>query len=155
MAQREAVTFIAMQERSDSYTRETCLDTTPASVHAARRRAVGFFGLGLLNNMPYVIILTAALELLPPHVPTGLVAFANIAPALLAKGIFPYLLKGEIRYTRRVTFCVLAALTGMLVRARLTIDHCSVGVAGRSSMRDCPGQLCERARRDHLPAIRD
>lgn len=85
--------------------------------------AVGFFILGLLNNLPYVVILTAAIELLPSHVPTGLLAFVNIAPALLAKAIFPYFLKGEIWYAHRVVACVSAAFSGMLVRASSYPDH--------------------------------
>ena len=48
-----------------------------------------FFLFGLLNNSLYVVILTAALELLPQGVPTGLVRFANIFPALIAKAVWP------------------------------------------------------------------
>lgn len=81
------------------------------------RRSVGFFTLGLLNNLPYVVILTAALELLPSDVPTGVLAFVNIAPALIAKAVFPYVLKGEIHYAQRVVACVAGAFGGMLVTA--------------------------------------
>jgi len=80
------------------------------------RRSAAFFVLGLLNNMMYVVILTAALELLPSHVPTGVLSFVNITPALLAKALFPYFLKGEIHYGRRVVACTLMAFTGMMVR---------------------------------------
>lgn len=66
--------------------------------------------------MMYVVILTAALELLPAHVPTGLLAFVNITPALIAKAVFPYWLKGEIKYKRRVWTCTCMAFMGMLVR---------------------------------------
>lgn len=81
------------------------------------RCGAGFFTLGLLNNLPYVVILTAALELLPSDVPTGVLAFVNIAPALVAKAVFPYFLKGEIRYAQRVLCCVSGAFGGMLVTA--------------------------------------
>ena len=81
------------------------------------RQAAGFFTLGLLNNMMYVVILTAALELLPSHVPTGLLAFVNITPAVIAKAVFPYLLKGEIQYDKRVWTCTLLAFLGMMVIA--------------------------------------
>ena len=80
------------------------------------RHAIAFFLLGLLNNMMYVVILTAALELLPSQVPTGLLAFANITPALIAKAVFPYWLKGEIQYNGRVWACTCLAFVGMLVR---------------------------------------
>ncbi|CBQ69826.1 related to YHC3-protein involved in vacuolar arginine transport [Sporisorium reilianum SRZ2] len=74
-----------------------------------------FFLFGLLNNSLYVVILTAALELLPQGVPTGLVSFANIFPALIAKAVWPYMLRGEVRYTRRVWSCAALSFGGMLL----------------------------------------
>lgn len=74
-----------------------------------------FFLFGLLNNSLYVVILTAALELLPQGVPTGLVSFANIFPALIAKAVWPYLLKGTVRYTKRVWSCAALSFVGMLL----------------------------------------
>jgi battenin len=71
--------------------------------------------LGTTNNALYVVILTAALELIPKGVPTGVVAFANIAPALIAKAVWPYVLKGTVRYTRRVWSCVALSLAGIMV----------------------------------------
>ena len=74
-----------------------------------------FFLFGLLNNSLYVVILTAALELLPQGVPTGLVSFANIFPALIAKAVWPYVLKGSVRYTKRVWSCAALSFFGMLL----------------------------------------
>lgn len=79
--------------------------------------ALGFLTLGTTNNALYVVILTAALELIPKGVPTGVVAFANIAPALIAKAVWPYVLKGKVRYARRVWSCVSLSLVGIMVRA--------------------------------------
>ncbi|CAO1615983.1 unnamed protein product [Sympodiomycopsis kandeliae] len=81
--------------------------------------SLSFFLLGLLNNSLYVVILTSALELLPKGVPTGLVALANIGPALIAKGIWPYALKGRVRYARRITSCTILSTLGMLIIAFL------------------------------------
>ncbi|KAE8266047.1 hypothetical protein A4X09_0g6300 [Tilletia walkeri] len=81
------------------------------------RFALAFFLFGTLNNISYVIILTAALELMPKGVPTGVVAFANIFPALCAKAIFPYFLKGEVQYKRRVWACSALTFGGMLMIA--------------------------------------
>lgn len=78
-------------------------------------QSIAFFAFGLLNNALYVVILTAALELIPTGTPTGVVAFANIAPALVAKAVWPYVLKGEVRYARRIWSCVAMNLTGILV----------------------------------------
>lgn len=79
--------------------------------------SLAFFLLGLLNNSLYVVILTSALELLPTGAPTGLVALANIGPALIAKAIWPYVLKGRVRYARRIASCIVLATAGMLVIA--------------------------------------
>ncbi|PWY97749.1 CLN3-domain-containing protein [Testicularia cyperi] len=90
------------------------LMTRLQSRHVSVRLNVAFFLFGLLNNSLYVVILTAALELLPQGVPTGLVSFANIFPALIAKAVWPYLLKGTVRYTKRVWSCAIISFVGML-----------------------------------------
>jgi hypothetical protein len=77
--------------------------------------SLAFFLLGLLNNALYVVVLTSAQALLPKGVPVGLVALANIGPALVAKAIWPYLLKGRVRYARRVIACTALSTAGMLV----------------------------------------
>lgn len=87
------------------------------------RLATGFLLLGTTNNALYVVILTAALELIPQGTPTGVVAFANIAPALIAKAVWPYVLKGRVRYTLRVWSCVGLSLWGILVSR--TLSPCS------------------------------
>lgn len=86
------------------------------------RLATGFLLLGTTNNALYVVILTAALELIPRGTPTGVVAFANIAPALVAKAVWPYVLKGQVRYARRVWSCVALSLMGILVSSFSLIE---------------------------------
>ncbi|KAF9045531.1 batten's disease protein Cln3 [Panaeolus papilionaceus] len=76
-----------------------------------------FFLFGLINNVLYVIILSAALDLVPPSTPKGIIAFCNIAPALVAKVGWPYVLKGRIRYTKRLLGCCALSVLGMLVVA--------------------------------------
>ncbi|KAI6020128.1 hypothetical protein PISMIDRAFT_206038 [Pisolithus microcarpus 441] len=78
---------------------------------------LSFFLFGLINNVLYVIILSAALDLVPPSTPKGIIAFCNIAPALIAKLGWPYILKGKIRYTRRIFGCCLLSFIGMLAVA--------------------------------------
>ncbi len=95
---------------------------------------ISFFLFGLINNgkytsaMPYssytytlrtvlyVIILSAALDLVPPSTPKGIIAFCNIAPAFVAKVGWPYFLKGRIRYVKRLAGCCLLSVLGMIVR---------------------------------------
>ncbi|KAG2098887.1 batten's disease protein Cln3 [Suillus cothurnatus] len=78
---------------------------------------ISFFLFGLINNVLYVIILSAALDLVPPSTPKGIIAFCNIAPALIAKLGWPYFLKGRIRYARRIVGCCALSFIGMLVVA--------------------------------------
>lgn len=103
------------------------LTTTPTPLH---RFSLAFFLLGLLNNALYVVILTSALELLPQGVPTGLVALANIGPALIAKAIWPYALRGKVRYARRVWACTALSTAGILVVALLpTLGARLIGIS--------------------------
>ncbi len=67
----------------------------------------------------YVIILSAALDLVPPSTPKGIIAFWNIVPSIVAKFSWPYILKGRIRYVRRITGCCFLSVTGMIVSERL------------------------------------
>ncbi|TFK97215.1 batten's disease protein Cln3 [Pterulicium gracile] len=79
------------------------------------RLGASFFLFGLINNVLYVIILSAALDLVPQSTPKGIIAFWNIAPALVAKVGWPYLLKGEVRYAKRIVGCCALSFVGMLM----------------------------------------
>ncbi|ESK92301.1 hypothetical protein Moror_4699 [Moniliophthora roreri MCA 2997] len=94
------------------------LDSSPKDDQALLRRlGFSFFLFGLINNVLYVIILSAALDLVPPSTPKGIIAFCNIAPALVAKVGWPYFLKGRIRYVKRLVGCCALSSIGMLVVA--------------------------------------
>ncbi|KAJ7628685.1 batten's disease protein Cln3 [Roridomyces roridus] len=95
-----------------------------------------FFLFGLINNVLYVIILSAALDLVPPSTPKGIIAFCNIAPALVAKVGWPYILKGRIRYAKRLVGCCLLSAFGMLIVAffdSLFMRLLGIGIASFSS----------------------
>ncbi len=109
---------------------------SPLQKRTSYRLNTAFFLFGLLNNALYVVILTAALELLPQGVPTGLVSFANIFPALIAKAVWPYLLRGRVRYTRRVWSCAGLSFVGMLLVSffpALTMRLLGISLASFSS----------------------
>ncbi|KAI0000431.1 batten's disease protein Cln3 [Russula vinacea] len=89
------------------------------------RLSLSFFLFGLINNVLYVIILSAALDLVPPSTPKGIIAFWNITPSIVAKFSWPYILKGRIRYARRLIGCCFLSVTGMIVVAS------SAGLSGR------------------------
>ncbi|KAJ3547710.1 hypothetical protein NMY22_g1551 [Coprinellus aureogranulatus] len=79
--------------------------------HDAPRTSTG------LVQLLYVIILSAALDLVPPSTPKGVIAFCNIAPALVAKVAWPYILKGRIHYSRRLIGCCTLSFLGMVIIA--------------------------------------
>ncbi|KAJ2927659.1 hypothetical protein H1R20_g9441, partial [Candolleomyces eurysporus] len=79
--------------------------------HDAPRTSTG------LMELLYVIILSAALDLVPPATPKGIIAFCNIAPSLVAKVAWPYLLRGKIQYERRLLGCCALSFFGMLIIA--------------------------------------
>ncbi|KAJ7120975.1 batten's disease protein Cln3 [Mycena epipterygia] len=100
------------------------------------RLGFSFFLFGLINNVLYVIILSAALDLVPPSTPKGIIAFCNIAPALAAKVGWPYILKGRIRYAKRLIGCCILSAFGMLVVAffdTLFMRLLGIGLASFSS----------------------
>jgi len=101
-----------------------------------RKLGISFFLFGLINNVLYVIILSAALDLVPPSTPKGIIAFCNIAPALVAKVGWPYILKGRILYAKRLIGCCILSTLGMLVVAlfdSLYMRLLGIGLASFSS----------------------
>ncbi|CEL54904.1 Protein BTN1 OS=Ustilago maydis (strain 521 / FGSC 9021) GN=BTN1 PE=3 SV=1 [Rhizoctonia solani AG-1 IB] len=106
-------------------------DTTNKSTRNLRLKlGISFFLFGLMNNVLYVIILSAALDLVPPSTPKGIIAFCNIAPSLIAKVGWPYLLRGKIRYTKRLLSCCALSVSGMLIVAAFeTLSGRLLGIA--------------------------
>ncbi|KAJ5175841.1 uncharacterized protein N7482_001718 [Penicillium canariense] len=72
--------------------------------------------LGLINNVLYVIILSAALDLVGPNVPKGVVLLADIIPSFGTKLIAPYFIHA-VPYSVRVIIFVFLSVVGMLVIA--------------------------------------
>lgn len=71
---------------------------------------------GLINNVLYVIILTAALDLVGPNVPKGVVLLADVIPSFAMKLCAPYFIH-TVPYSVRVIFFVLISTCGMLLVA--------------------------------------
>ncbi|RMZ81151.1 hypothetical protein DV737_g2714, partial [Chaetothyriales sp. CBS 132003] len=76
---------------------------------------------GLINNVLYVIILSAALDLVGPGVPKGVVLLADVVPSFITKLLAPYFIH-LVPYPLRVVVFVLLSVAGMLLIA-LTPDH--------------------------------
>lgn len=71
---------------------------------------------GLFNNVLYVVILSAALDLVGPSVPKGLVLLADVLPSFLVKLTAPYYIHVIPYPTRVISFALLSAM-GMLIIA--------------------------------------
>ncbi|KAG5728124.1 Protein BTN1 [Termitomyces sp. T112] len=97
---------------------------------------LSFFLFGVITNVLFVIVLSAAQDLLPPSTPKGIITFCNITPVLLVKFGWPYLLKGRIRYTQRLLACCMLSFFGMIIVAtseRLLIRLIGVSFAAFAS----------------------
>ena len=72
--------------------------------------------LGLINNVLYVIILSAALDLVGPNVPKGVVLLADVIPSFLVKLCAPYFIHA-VPYPIRIMLFVALSTVGMLLIA--------------------------------------
>ncbi len=77
---------------------------------------VSFWLFGLINNLLYVIILSAALDLVGPSIPKGIVLLADVFPSVLVKLVAPYFIHAVPYRLRVIIFAALSA-SGMLLIA--------------------------------------
>ena len=88
---------------------------------------------GLINNIFYVIILSAALDLVGPSIPKATVLLASIIPGLSCKLVVPYFIHLVPYSLRIIIFCALSTC-GMLAVAlspsTTTPDSIAAKVAG-------------------------
>ncbi|KAK3835048.1 MAG: protein btn-1, partial [Linnemannia gamsii] len=73
------------------------------------------FVLFSINNLIYVVILSAAVDLVGAKVPKGVVLLADITPSLLVKTIAPYFVH-KIPYWTRVVMCATLSFSAVVVR---------------------------------------
>lgn len=71
---------------------------------------------GSVNNILYVIILSAALDLVGPDVPKGVVLLADVIPSFGTKLLAPYFIH-LVPYPARILICVFLSVVGMLTVA--------------------------------------
>ncbi|KAL9031381.1 MAG: hypothetical protein Q9196_000598 [Gyalolechia fulgens] len=90
------------------------LRATFSGIHL--RVGVAFWLFGLINNVLYVIILSAALDLVGPSVPKSLVLLADVIPSFLMKLVAPYFIH-LVPYSLRVILFALISSWGMLLIA--------------------------------------
>lgn len=70
----------------------------------------------MINNVLYVIILSAALDLVGPDVPKGVVLLADVIPSFMTKLLAPYFIHAVPYYVRILIFVALSSI-GMLMIA--------------------------------------
>ncbi|RMY70651.1 hypothetical protein D0862_14714 [Hortaea werneckii] len=88
-----------------------------AAIESADLRVcLAFWLFGLINNIFYVIILSAALDLVGPAIPKATVLLASIIPGLATKIIVPYIIH-LVPYSLRVLTFAALSTCGMLVVA--------------------------------------
>lgn len=80
---------------------------------------------GLINNVLYVIILSAALDLVGSSFPKGVVLLADVVPSFVTKLVAPYFIH-LVPYPIRVLIFVALSVCGMLIIA-LTPAHTDGG----------------------------
>ncbi|KAF9133452.1 battenin CLN3 protein [Linnemannia schmuckeri] len=78
---------------------------------------IAFFTFGIINNLIYVVILSAAVDLVGAKVPKGVVLLADIAPSLLVKMIAPYFVH-RIPYSARVVLCASLSFSAVVLIAQ-------------------------------------
>ncbi|EPS39113.1 hypothetical protein H072_7136 [Dactylellina haptotyla CBS 200.50] len=119
----EKVTFSAMT-RSPASTWSnveawfaSVISTLRSSFAGANPRVCAAFWLfGLINNVLYVIILSAALDLVGPDVPKGVILLFDVMPSFLTKLTAPYFIH-LVSYRVRVIWFFLLSTCGMIVVA--------------------------------------
>ncbi|KAL4879176.1 CLN3 protein-domain-containing protein [Aspergillus karnatakaensis] len=73
---------------------------------------IAFWLFGMINNVLYVIILSAALDLVGPDVPKGVVLLADVVPSFTTKLVAPYIIH-NVPYSARIVLCVTLSTIGM------------------------------------------
>ncbi|RKF77746.1 Protein BTN1 [Golovinomyces cichoracearum] len=80
------------------------------------RILVAFWIFGLINNVSYVIILSAAVDLVGPSTPKGLVLLVDVFPSFLVKLIAPYFIH-KVPYSTRILIMFFLSASGMYIIA--------------------------------------
>lgn len=89
------------------------------------RVCIAFWLFGLINNVLYVIILSAALDLVGPLVPKGVVLLADVVPSFIVKLTVPYFIH-IVPYSARILLFVGLSIGGMLLIAATTSTESQV-----------------------------
>ena len=87
-----------------------------------------FWNFGLINNILYVVILSAAIDIVETDIPKSLVLLVDILPSLIIKLLSPFFIQ-RIKYTYRIICLILLSCIGMIFVSLKQLDICLFGVA--------------------------
>jgi battenin len=85
--------------------------------------------LGLINNVLYVIILSAALDLVGPSIPKAVVLLFDVVPSFFIKLVAPYFIQ-SVPYWVRIWVFVALSTCGMLLIALARDGNVGIKMAG-------------------------
>jgi battenin len=83
---------------------------------------------GLINNVLYVIILSAALDLVGTDIPKGVVLLADVIPGFTTKLVAPYFIH-VVSYHHRILILIALSVCGMLLIALTPATHDDATIA--------------------------
>lgn len=87
-----------------------------------------FWIFGLVNNVLYVVILSAAADIVGPSLPKSLVLLVDILPAFLIKLVAPFFIH-KVRYSHRILSLIVCSCVGMLLVSYGSLSVCLAGIA--------------------------
>ncbi|KAJ6177733.1 hypothetical protein N7519_008194 [Penicillium mononematosum] len=112
----EDAATLSSQEQSSSTWKRFSARLSGAFSGADPRVCVAFWLFGLINNVLYVIILSAAVDLVGPDIPKGVVLLADVIPSFATKLLAPYFIH-LVPYWVRVLIFAFLSFVGMLIVA--------------------------------------
>ncbi|KXX83303.1 Protein BTN1 [Madurella mycetomatis] len=89
---------------------------------------LAFWLFGLINNVLYVLILSAAQDLVGSALPKGIVLLADVIPSFVTKLVAPYFIH-RVPYAVRIVVFVLLSSAGMVLVALAPADNAAGPVA--------------------------
>lgn len=100
-------------------------------VSVSKRVFISFLGFGLLNNILYVVILSAAVDIVGYSIPKAVVLLADIMPSLSIKLLAPFFIH-KLPYETRIWVLVFFSFFGMLLVSFSKMDSTVAKILGIS-----------------------
>eukprot|EP01135_Chromosphaera_perkinsii_P011679 Nk52_evm2s2474 gene=Nk52_evmTU2s2474 len=104
-------------------------DMSPKEYKAYRLNLVAFFFFGLINNFAYVVMNSAAGDIVKKELPFAAVLIANVAPGLLVKLTAPWFMH-KIPYWIRLSLIVALSMAAFYIVAFLGPVNVWIGLVG-------------------------